>query len=160
MKGSTRVGQQAVEAQVLGISFLRSHTQPVDDFLEFLKHRGHSVSQTKRSVSVSALTGSLEDMARELLELAREFDSNNGTLVANTLSLVWEFRECCANIGYCGESPVWADVFATEQWVSRGAWRALKPSGEHRKLSQVFARAKPTSLRKVVPPKPTEELKP
>ncbi len=56
------------EEQVLGISFLTAQTQPLGEFVDFLRQRGHFVSQTKSTVSVSALPGCLEDMAQNVFE--------------------------------------------------------------------------------------------
>ena len=135
------MNRKANEEQVLGISFLRAETQPIGEFVDFLRQRGHFVSQTKITVSVSALPGSLEDMAQNVFELAREFDHLHGTLVANTLGGVWEYRNCCLDNGCHDEDPIWADVFATPEFASTGEWKESEPFDGHRRLAQSFARS-------------------
>ena len=97
------------------------------------------MSQTKGTVSVSALPSKLEDMAKNVYELACEFDQLQGTLVANTLGSVWEYRNCCVSNGCSDQAPIWADVFATPRFVSTGHWNESEPFDGHRRLAQTFA---------------------
>ena len=133
------MNRKADEETILGISFLRAETQPIGAFVDFLRQRGHFVSQTKGTVSVSALPGKLEDMAKNVYELACEFDQLQGTLVANTLGSVWEYRNCCVSDGCSDQAPIWADVFATPEFVSTGKWNESEPFDGHRRLAQTFA---------------------
>ena len=141
-----QLNRKSDQKEVLGISFLRAKTQPVGDFVEFLRQRGHLVQQTKVTVSISAIPGNLEEMAQKVHDLAREFDQLHGTLVANTLAWVWEYRNCCVNSGCCDRPRVWADVYASSEWVSTGQWKESEGFESHLRLVQTFVLSEdPTS---------------
>ena len=124
---------------VLGLSFQRRHNPLMINFIDFLRGKSYALSVHPTSVHVFGLEGDLEGMAVELTNLAREFDEQNGSLIANTLSCVWEFRECCK--AGCEVSRPITDVeivlegpafFATGQWKSESDLQG------HRRLGQCF----------------------
>ena len=131
---------------VYGISFTRRAYPLAARFMHFLRSKGCRVSVNQGSVHVFGLEGDLETMARELSTLAREFDERNGTLIANTLTDVWEFRECCSE-SQCELSWPISDVeriLEGPEFVATGRWRDASPLKGHRRLGQVFVAGDPT----------------
>ena len=130
---------------VYGISFKRRPYPLAARFMDFLRSKGCEVSVNQGSVHVFGLEGDLEAMARELCTLAREFDERNGTLIANTLTNVWEFRECCSE-NQCEVSEPISEVekiFESPAFVATGQWKDAPTLKGHRQLGQLFEAGDP-----------------
>jgi len=113
--------------------------------MDFLRSKGCEVSVNQGSVHVFGLEGDLEAMARELSTLAREFDERNGTLIANTLTNVWEFRECCSE-NQCEVSEpisVAEKILEDPAFVATGQWKDAPTLKGHRRLRQLFEAGDP-----------------
>ena len=131
-----------------GISFKRRPHSVAGRFLDFLSGKGHSVSVNQHSVHVFGLKGDLEAMAHALYYLAREFDERNSTLIANALTDVWEFRECCKSHRELG-SPI-STLDEDPAFVATGRWRDARTLAGHRRLGQVFVAGDPVEIQTVV----------
>ena len=129
---------------VHGISFNRKPYPLAARFIDFIREKGYEVSASQGSVHILGLEGNLEAMACELSTLAREFDERNGTLFANTLTDVWEFRECCKT--HCELSWPISEIekiLEDPAFVATGRWRDAGTLRGHRSLGQVFVAGDP-----------------
>ncbi len=130
---------------VYGISFKRRPYSIAARFMDFLRSKGCEVSVNQGSVHVFGLEGDLEAMARELRTLAGEFDERNGTLIANTLTDVWEFRGCCSESQCKLSWPIGEveKILEGPAFVATGQWRDAPTLKGHRRLGQVFVAGDP-----------------
>ena len=137
------IGFDKAEYQVVGVCAPRDKTQPMDEFFAFLREKGHLVEVSSVSFRVAPLSGPLQEMAVTLTQLAKEFDQREGTLIENTISIVWEFRECCTRLGCPEEGPADPDGFAITEWAPTNEWNQRFSLGRHRTLSRVFTLVDP-----------------
>ena len=93
------------------------------------------MSQTKGTVSVSAMPGNLEEMAQNVVGLAREFDKLHGAFVVNTLGWVWEYRNCCVIQGCCNKSTIWPPLLQSNLSLSQ-SYTPSRPDGSWRYMLQ------------------------
>ena len=85
--------------------------------------------------SPSEVSSPQEEMAQNVVGLAREFDNLHGAFVVNTLGWLWEYRNSCVIQGCCDKSPIWAPLRQSNLSLSQ-SYTPSRPDGSWRYMLQ------------------------